>query len=121
MYQPTYQVERKPRHGLAIAGFVCALVGVVVGIGPAIGFMFTFILAVLGFIFGGLGFHHKLGKWAIGLSVVAVAFGIWQATTVNKAVDDLNTEFQKIDNYSDCINQAKNIDEMTACDQIYGR
>jgi hypothetical protein len=56
------------RNGMAVAGFVCALVGI---------FLFNFILGPLGIIFGGIGLSHaRDGAPNRGLAIAGVVIGI---------------------------------------------
>jgi hypothetical protein len=47
--------------------------------------------------FGILGRRWALGKWAIGLGVVALALGIWGAVIVNNATNKLNHDLNQIE------------------------
>ena len=66
--QPQYaQPPTEPHHGLAIAGFVCAIVGAIFGLIP-ITFILAFIGAALGLTFES---WDAVGRWASGPSVSA--------------------------------------------------
>lgn len=107
-YQPpVFAPPRAPHYGLAIAGFVCALVGVIFGLIP-LTCIFAMILGVIGIIFGALGRGHGLGKAALIIGIVAVILGIVGAVIVNNAVNDLNDSF-------DCIGNATSASQMDNC------
>jgi hypothetical protein len=62
------QAVARQRNGLAVAGFVCAIVGI---------FLFNFILGPLGIIFGGVGLSRaREGAPNPGLASAAVVIGI---------------------------------------------
>jgi hypothetical protein len=66
-YGGTHPVSTQ-RNGLAVAGFVCALVGI---------FLFNFVLGPLGIIFGWIGLHRaNNGAPNRGLAIASVVIGI---------------------------------------------
>lgn len=99
--------QRAKYHGLAIAGFVCSLVGCIFGLIP-LTFVFAFILAALGITFSAIGRKHGLGKAGLVLGIIAAVLGIVGAVIVNSAVNNLNDSFN-------CIDNATTVSEMNDC------
>lgn len=62
-----------PKGGLATAGFILSLCGVIVGWCP-LSWWLGMLLGLLGVIFGGCGWRHGLGKAGVILGVVALVF-----------------------------------------------
>ena len=88
-----HPVPVKPWHGLAIAGFVTALVGIILGLIP-IFFLAAWIGGAVGLVFSIVGRKHKLGKWGIALAIVALALGGVGYGIVDHAVNDLSKSLQ---------------------------
>jgi Domain of unknown function (DUF4190) len=62
------QSVARQRNGMAVAGFVCAFIGI---------FLFNFILGPLGIIFGGVGLSRaRDGAPNRGLAIAGVVLGI---------------------------------------------
>lgn len=101
-------------NGMAVAGFVCAIIGVFAGLIPIL-FWLALSLGLLGLIFGIIGRRRakarpELGKkgmatWAIGLGVVAIGLGTWGLSVVAEVDEDL-----------DCLEKADTLKEIEACD-----
>jgi hypothetical protein len=85
----------KPFRGMAIAGFVVALVGCVFGLIPIL-FVFAWVAGVAALVFSGLGYRWTLGKWGIVLAVVAIVLGIIGAVIVNSATTKLQNDLNNI-------------------------
>jgi hypothetical protein len=85
----------KPWRGLAIAGFVVALVGCVFGLIP-ITFLFAWICGVIGLVFGIIGRRHGLGKASIVLGVVAIILGIIGYVIVANATTKLQKDLNSL-------------------------
>lgn len=111
-YQSQYPLApvapaRAKFHGLAIAGFVCALVGIIFGLIP-LTFIMAFILGTIAIVFGAIGRAHGLGKAGLILGIIAIILGIVGAVIVNNAVNDLNTTL-------DCISTSSTTTDMSQC------
>jgi hypothetical protein len=65
-------------NGMSVAGFVCGLLSALLGIVPLL-FFVTFPLAVLGVIFGAIGWHRAArepARGGKGLSIAGVVLGV---------------------------------------------
>jgi Na+/proline symporter len=70
-------IERKG-NGLAVAGFVCGLIGAIFGLIPLL-FWIAFPLGVLGLVFGGIAWHRArrdAERGGKGLAIAAVILGL---------------------------------------------
>jgi hypothetical protein len=107
----------KAGNGLAVAGFVCAIIGAFAGLIPIL-FWIALPLGVLGLVFGIIGRRRAkanpsvgrkgMSTWAICLGVVAIGLGIVGIAIVNDAFNDL-------DNDLSCIDKADTPAEIDAC------
>jgi hypothetical protein len=65
-------------NGMSVAGFVCGLLSALLGLVPLF-FLVTFPLAVLGVIFGAIGWHRAArqpARGGLGLSIAGVVLGV---------------------------------------------
>jgi hypothetical protein len=72
------------RSGLAVAGFVCGLVGLVFCWVP----VFGLALAILGVVFGVLGRRHGLGIAGLVLGIIGAIVGVIITIAVFSAASD---------------------------------
>jgi hypothetical protein len=71
-------VVHQQGNGMSVAGFVCGLLSALLGLVPLF-FFVTFPLAVLGVIFGGIGWHRaskQPARGGLGLSIAGVVLGV---------------------------------------------
>jgi Na+/proline symporter len=104
---------QKAGNGLAVAGFVCALVGAFAGLIPIM-FWLALPLGVLGVVFGIIGRRkakrdpsvgrRTMATWAVALGVVACGLGVWGAAIVANVGNDL-----------DCLSNANTQAQIDAC------
>jgi hypothetical protein len=74
--QPQVIVIERRGNGMATAGFVCSLVGAVLGLIPLL-FFFAWILGPLGLVFGAIGWKNaRAGRGGKGLAIAGVILGI---------------------------------------------
>ena len=121
-------------NGLAVAGFVTALVGVACGMIPLF-FMGAFFWGILGLTFSILGRrkathsehagHGKLAMAGIILSALSFVLGGVGATVMNSAVNDLDKSLTNLSSYSDCVGRISYASptfssEMASCERLYG-
>src|SRR5579884_4527238 len=59
-------------NGLSVAGLVCGIVGVVIGLVPACGAIFAVPLGILSIVFGALGRRSPTGK---GMGTAGIVLG----------------------------------------------
>lgn len=129
-------------NGLAIAGFVCALVGVLFGMIPIL-FLGAFLFGVLGVVFSAIGLNKSKrtdgfgqpigrGKMALAgviLSIVAFVLGGVGVAVTADAVNDIDkavTEFEQDmadlssdwDAYENCMDAADDFDAIEACGSL---
>lgn len=91
-------------NGMAVAGFVCALVGAVLGLVPLF-FLVALPLGILGIVFGFLGrrkakngaTHKGLATTAVVLGLVAVLLSVAGVMVVNDAVNTLDKELKELE------------------------
>jgi hypothetical protein len=107
---PTYIPAVAPWRGMAIAGFVVALVGCIFGLIP-LTFLLALIGGTVGLVFSILGRRHGLGKAGIVLAAVAIVLGIVGAVIVNQATTKLQNDLNNINtntsHVSACIDGSK--------------
>jgi Na+/proline symporter len=127
----------KAGNGLAVAGFVCALIGAFAGLVPIL-FWLAIPLGVLGLVFGIVGRRRAkrepavgrrgMASWGVALGIVAVGLGIWGATVVasvsndlQKASDNLNRDLNNanssLNSDLNCVSKADTIAEINACEK----
>jgi hypothetical protein len=121
-------------NGLAVAGFVTALVGVACGMIPLF-FIGAFFWGILGITFSILGrrkathFEHaghgKLAIAGIVLSGLAFVLGGVGASITGSAVKDLDKSFSNLSSYNDCVSQISYSSptfssQMAECERLYG-
>jgi Na+/proline symporter len=114
----------KAGNGLAVAGFICALVGAFAGLIPLM-FWLAIPLGVLGLVFGIIGRKRAkrepavgrrgMATWGIALGIVAVGFGIWGATVIASVSNDLDKASNDLNKNLNCISKADTAAEMDAC------
>jgi hypothetical protein len=68
---PTPLPDPNEKRGFATAGFVCGLLGLLLGWIP----FFGWPLPILGIIFGAIGWRHGLGKAGVILGTIAIVIG----------------------------------------------
>ena len=68
-------IQARPRHGLAVAGFVCGLIGVLAGF-TFVGWFLALPLGVLGIVFGVLARGWGLATAGLVLGIVAVVLSV---------------------------------------------
>jgi Na+/proline symporter len=114
----------KAGNGLAVAGFICALVGAFAGLIPLM-FWLAIPLGVLGLVFGIIGRKRAkrepavgrrgMATWGIALGIVAVGLGIWGATVIASVSNDLDKASNDLNKNLNCISKADTAAEMDAC------
>lgn len=99
-------VVQQRGNGMAVAGFVCGLLGAIFGLIPIL-FFLSFPLGILGLIFsviarrrakrepdrGGKG----LATAGIVLSLIGIVLAIVSIAIIGEAADDLNDELERIE------------------------
>lgn len=108
--QPQFVYVKAGSNGLAVAGLVCGIIGVLVGLIP-IFFIGAWILGVLGLVFGLIARSRanddpEIGRktmatWAAILGVVAVGLGVVGVVIVNDATNDLGDSLEQSSNELD--------------------
>ena len=74
--KPQIIVIERRGNGMATAGFVCSLVGAILGLIPLL-FFFAWVLGPLGLVFGGIGWKNaRAGRGGKGLAISAVILGL---------------------------------------------
>ena len=108
-------------NGLAVAGLVTGIVGLVLGLIPIL-FFLAWALGITGFIFGlvargkakrnpAVG-RKTMATWAIVLGVGAFAMGCAGYAIVNDAFSDLDRDLNAT---SSCLDRADTLSEMEDC------
>jgi len=109
------------KNGMGLASLILGIVGLLFCLMPITGFI-GFILGIIGLALGLAGISRcrknkaTNKKTAISgtiLSALAVIFGIVGIVMFFTAVDQIGTDLQ---DYSDCISEAENLDEMNLCE-----
>ncbi len=71
-----FYVQQQSKNGMAVAGFVCALIGVLLGLVPILA-MPALILGVLGVVFGSVAWKRAVrSQTAKGMAVAASVLGV---------------------------------------------
>jgi hypothetical protein len=114
----------KAGNGLAVAGFVCALIGAFAGLIPLL-FWLAIPLGLLGLVFGIVGRRRAkrepavgrrgMASWGIALGIVAVGFGIWGATVIASVSNDLDKASKDLNSNLNCLSKADTTAEINAC------
>ena len=99
-------VEKK--NGFGITSLCLAIPGIIIGLIPLFG-MVAIILGALGLIFGALSlgrvWRGTAGKWISAiptlLSAVALALGIWGTVIVGQTVNEINDDFNEMEQVRD--------------------
>lgn len=102
-------VVQSPGNSLAVAGFVCGIVGVAFGLIPWT-FWLAWILGILGIVFGAIGRRRAAKDPAAGkrsmataglvLGVVAIGLGIVGIIVLQTLINDISTTF---DEFQSCL------------------
>jgi len=105
MYPETVYVPTKG-NGLAVAGMVLGIIGVLFGLIP-LTFFFAWILGVLAVVFGAIGRGRAkrepmrggkgMATSGLVLGIVALLLGVLGVVIIGKAANDISDEFDKID------------------------
>jgi len=115
---PQYGIYNPPARNthssMAVAALVLGIIGVVFGLIP-LTFFVALACGVLAIVFGALGRYHTKAKWGLALGIVAVALGIWGATIVNKASNDLQNYGNQYTEYQNCLATANTAEAIDAC------
>ena len=92
--QPQIIIIEKKGNGLGIAGFVCGILSAIFGLIPLL-FFITFPLAVLGMVFGAIGWARARSdaqRGGKGLSIaglilglIGFALGVWGLVIIDDA------------------------------------
>lgn len=100
------QIERPPSNGLAIAGLVCGIVGVVLGLLPWT-FWAAWVLGVLAIVFSAIGRRKADREPAAGrrsmatagliLGIVAIGLGIVGLIVLMSFFDDVGSTLDTIE------------------------
>jgi hypothetical protein len=127
--EPQVVYVKSGGNGMAVAGFVLALLGAITGMIPLF-FFGAFFFGILGMVFSGIGFKksrrpevqragRKMAIAGLILSVVAFGLGIAGVAITDKAVNDLDKAFDKAsqqwDSYADCTKNAS-FENLSQCE-----
>jgi Protein of unknown function (DUF2510)/Predicted membrane protein (DUF2232) len=116
---PPVATSAKEGNGLAVAALVFGLVGILIGGAMNILFFLGWGFGVTALVLGLLGrrrqYRRTMATWGVVLGIASFAIGIYGASQVNKAVNDLNTTSQQLDSYSTCVQNAQTLADMEQC------
>lgn len=93
-------------NGLAVAGLVLGILGVLFGFIPFVGVFMAILLGALGAIFGAVGLSRSKQPYRGGrgmaiaglvLGIIAIILGFLQGFVIGAAVDDLNQDLDQLD------------------------
>jgi lysylphosphatidylglycerol synthetase-like protein (DUF2156 family) len=123
----------EPKNGLGIAALILGIIGLVSGLIPFF-FWFAIAMGVVALVLGlvgrarvkrGVATNRKSALFGVLTGVGAIAIGIWGATIVFGAVNQLDEDLSEISNdvdaYSECVdaldvNDPNYLTKLEACD-----
>jgi hypothetical protein len=108
---------REPRNGFGLTAVILGVIGLLFGLIPLTGFIafglgfgaFVFALANRGRLKRGKATNGKSTWTGLVAGLLAMALGVWGMVIVFTAANDLG-------NNLDCIDKAKTVQQMNACD-----
>ena len=130
---PTVERTVEPKNGLGIAALILGIIGLVSGLIPLF-FWFAITMGVVALVLGlvgrarvkrGVATNRKSALFGVLTGVGAIAIGIWGATIVFGAFNQLDEDLSEISNdvdaYSECVdaldvNDPDYLTKLDACD-----